>query len=75
MTQLNGSGGVYDPEMLTMMTHAFDRACDFLPAQFRSSDYMRRKLALHIIRQVDDGESDPTRLVSSAILSLLWLST
>jgi len=33
---------------------------------------MRRKLALHIIRHLDDGESDPTRLADSAILSLLW---
>ncbi len=33
---------------------------------------MRRKLALHIIRQIDDGEIDPTRLANSAILSLLW---
>ena len=32
---------------------------------------MRRKLALHIIRQVDDGESDPTRLADSAIFSVL----
>jgi len=63
--------GVYDPDTLTMMTHAFDRACAFLPTQL-NSDYMRSKLALHIIRQVDNGESDPTRLVNSAILSLLW---
>jgi hypothetical protein len=54
-----------------VMTDAFDRACDFLPAEFRDSDRMRRKLALHIIRQVDDGESDPARLTDSAILSLL----
>jgi hypothetical protein len=72
MIPSSGSRGLYNPETLTMMTHAFDRACDFFPVQL-SSDYMRRKLALHIIRQVDDGESDPTRLVKSA-LSLLWKS-
>jgi hypothetical protein len=32
---------------------------------------MRRKLALHIIRQVDEGEIDQTRLAYSAILSVL----
>src|SRR5262245_51595254 len=62
---------VYDPEVLIVMTNAFDRACDFLPAEFRDSDQLRRKLALHIIRQVDDGESDTARLADSAILSLL----
>jgi hypothetical protein len=54
------------------MAIAFDRACDFLPVQFRGSDYMRRKLASHIIRHVNDGESDPTRLADSAIVSIFW---
>jgi hypothetical protein len=68
----SGIRSVYDPETLTIMSNAFDRACDFLPAQFRDSDHMRRKLALRIIRHLDDGESDPTRLADSAIISLLW---
>jgi hypothetical protein len=72
MTPSSGIRCVYDPETLTIMTNAYDHACDFLPIQFRDSDHMRRKLALHIIRQIDDGESDPTRLANSAILSLLW---
>jgi hypothetical protein len=71
MTPLISSRCVYDPEVLMVMTNAFDRACDFLPAEFRDSDHMRRKLALHIFHQVDDGESDPARLADSAILSLL----
>jgi hypothetical protein len=71
MTPLISSRCVYDPEVLMVMTNAFDRACDFLPAEFRHSDHMRRKLALHIVHQVDDGESDPARLADSAILSLL----
>jgi len=71
MIPLIGSRCVYDPEVLMVMTDAFDRACDFLPAEFRDSDRMPRKLALHIIRQVDDGESDRARLADSAILSLL----
>ena len=32
---------------------------------------MRRKLASHIIHHLDDGESDPTRLAGSAIISVL----
>jgi hypothetical protein len=38
------------------------------------SEHMRRKLALHIMRRVNDGESDPVRLADSAILSVLWQS-
>ena len=61
---------VYDPETLAIMTRAFDRACNFLPAQFRDSDFMRRRLAFHIIRHVNDGESDPIRLADSAVSSM-----
>src|SRR5262245_57102965 len=68
----NSISRVYDPHTLSIMAIAFDRACDFLPFQFRDSDYMRRKLASHIIRHVNDGESDPTRLADSAIVSIFW---
>src|SRR5262245_66528026 len=71
MTPLISGRCVYDPEVLMVMTNAFDRACDFLPAEFRDSDHMRRKLALHIFHQVDVGESDPARLADSAISSLV----
>ena len=71
MIPSSGIRHVYDPDSIRIMTNAFDRACDFLPVQFRDSDRMRRKLAMHIIRQVNDGESDPARLADSAILSVL----
>jgi hypothetical protein len=45
MTTSSGIKHVYDPDTLSIMTDAFDRACDFLPVQFRDSDHMRRKLA------------------------------
>ena len=64
---------VYDPHTLSIMGIAFGRACDFLPVQFRGSDYMRRKLASQIIRHVNDGESDPTRLADSAIVSIFLI--
>src|SRR5262249_5781546 len=72
MMPSNNISRVYDPHTLSIMALAFDRACDFLPVQFRGSDYMRRKLASHIIRHVNDGESDPTRLADSAIVSIFW---
>jgi hypothetical protein len=71
MVPSSGVRRVYDPDTLSLMTNAFDRACDFLPVQFRDSDRMRRRLALHIIRQVNDGESDAGRLADTAILSVL----
>jgi hypothetical protein len=71
MTPSSGIRPVYDPNTLRIMTNAFDRACNFLPVEFRNSDRMRRKLALQIIRLFDDGESDPTRLADSAILFVL----
>src|SRR5262245_14036434 len=61
----------YDPVTLSVMTDAFDRSYDFLRTRFGDSDNMRRRLALHIIREVDNGESDPTRLATLAILSVL----
>ena len=72
MIPSNNISHVYDPHTLSIMANAFDRACDFLPVQFRDSDYMRRKLASHIIRHVNDGESDLTRLADSAIVSIFW---
>ena len=71
MVPSSGIGWAYDPEALTIMGNAFDHACDCLPVQFRDSDSLRRKIALHIIREINDGESDPTRLAHSAVFSLL----
>jgi hypothetical protein len=71
MISSDGIRRVYDPDTLTIMTSAFDRACEFLPVQLRDSERVRRKLALHIIRHIDNGESDPTRLADSAILSIM----
>ncbi len=56
MTTSSGIRRFYDPDTLSIMTNAFDRACDSVPVQFRNSDRMRRKLALHIIRHINDGE-------------------
>jgi hypothetical protein len=71
MSPSTGIRPVYDPDTLRVMTDAFDHACDFLPVQFRNSDCMRRKLALHIIRDLNDGEHDSTRLADSAVISVL----
>jgi hypothetical protein len=62
-------GDALSTHTLTIITRAFHRAC-ILPAQFRDGDYMRRRLAVHIITHVDDGESDPARVADSAISSI-----
>ena len=73
MVPSSGIGWAYDPEVLTIMGNAFDHACDCLPVQFRNSDSLRRKLALHIIHEINDGEGDPMRLAHSAVFSIiLW---
>ena len=72
MTLSSGITYVYEPETVAIMINALDRACSVLPAQFSDSEYMRQKLALHIMHQVDDGENDPTRLAGSALFSVLW---
>jgi hypothetical protein len=71
MTLSSGIRPVYDPDTLRIMTDAFDHACNFLPVQFRNNDRIRRKLALHIICDLNDGDSDSTRLADSAVLSVL----
>jgi hypothetical protein len=71
MTPSSGLKRVYDPDTLRLMSSAFDRACGFLPVQLRDSDRMRTRLASHIIRHINDGENDPTRLADAAILSVV----
>jgi hypothetical protein len=71
MTPTNGVRRVYDPDTLKLMSTAFDRACGFLPVEFQDSDRIRARLASHIIRNINDGESDPTRLADAAVLSVV----
>jgi hypothetical protein len=62
---------VYDPDALKMMTVAFDSAWQSLPANFKDSERARRKLALLVLRYVDRGEHNPTRLANMALLDFL----
>jgi hypothetical protein len=66
------NSAICDPETLTIMTRALDRACNFLPVQFRDTDYMRRRLAFEIIRHANNGERDSIRLADSAVFSIPW---
>lgn len=55
----------YHPELVAAMIAAFERATQRLasPADAEA----RRKLALEIIRHVDEGERDPVRLSELAL--------
>jgi hypothetical protein len=63
-------GRTYPPETVAVMTAAFDQTCRFLPKSIAETDEVRRKLALLIIRYVDQGGRDPMRLQERAAREL-----
>jgi hypothetical protein len=58
LVQLNRS---YGPETFSVMTAAFDRACQCVTEQMNGSDDVKKTLALIILRHGDRGEGDPER--------------
>lgn len=61
----------YGPEDLRTMSFAFDTAYQRLPDTFKGNERVRRKLALLIIRHVDEGENDPVKIADAVILLLM----
>jgi hypothetical protein len=62
---------VYDPETLKIMGAAFDTAWQSFPPDLKDHKRARRKLALLILRHMDRGEHDATRLSDLAMLDFL----
>jgi len=62
---------VYGPDTLKIITAAFDSAYECLPAEFKKSEYARRKLALLILRHIERGEHNSSRLAETAMLDFL----
>jgi hypothetical protein len=62
---------VYDPETLTTMGAAFDAAWQSFPPDLKNYEGARRKLALLILRHMDRGERDATRLSDRALLDFM----
>ena len=62
---------VYDPETLKMMGAAFDTAWQSFAPDLKDHEGARRKLALVILRHMDRGEHDATRLSDLALLDFL----
>lgn len=65
MLDLINGHRAYHPELVAVMMDAFERASQSLPSP--ADEEARRKLALEIIRRVDDGERDPMRLTELAL--------
>ena len=70
LVQLNRS---YSPEIISVMTAAFDRVCQSVTEQMNGDDVIKKTLALIIIRHVDRGERDPARLAENAFRE--WTGT
>jgi hypothetical protein len=62
---------VYDPETLKMMGVAFDTVCQAFPPDLKDHEGARRTLALLILRHLDRGERDATRLSDLALLDFM----
>ena len=62
---------VYDPETLKTMGAAFDTAWQSFPTELKDHEGARRKLALLILRHMDRGERDATRLSDLALLDFM----
>ena len=62
---------VYDPEALKTMGVAFDTVCRAFPPDLRDHEGARRRLALVILRHMDRGERDATRLSELALLDFM----
>jgi hypothetical protein len=59
---------VYDPNALKTMGAAFDTVCQAFPPDLKHHEGARRRLALLILRHVDQGEHDAARLSELALL-------
>jgi hypothetical protein len=60
---------IYGPETIAVMSAALHSACRSLSTRSGSDD-VRRTLALTILRRVNEGERDPTRLSDIAASEL-----
>jgi len=62
---------VYDPEALKIMGAAFDTVCQAFAPALKHHEGMRRRLALLVLRHMDRGERDVTRLSGLALLDFM----
>ena len=70
MLDIVGSDRAYPPEVVMAMTSAFDNVGRSVSAKIHGDADVRRRLALIILRHVDEGERDPARLSELALNEL-----
>jgi hypothetical protein len=63
----------YGPEIISVMTKAFDMVCKSVSTRLMGSDDVKKTLALIILRQVDRGECNAERLAETAFRE--WTGT
>ena len=63
----------YSPEIISVMTKAFDMCCKSVSTRMRGSDDVKKTLALIILRHVDRGECNAGRLAEIAFRE--WTGT
>ena len=56
----------YSPEIVSIMTAAFDMVCQSVSTEMNANDAVKKTLALIILRHVDRGERDPEQLADIA---------
>ena len=66
MLDIAASDRVYPPEIVVAMSAAFDDVCRSISDRINRDAEVRRRLALIILRKVDEGEHDPMRLAHLA---------
>ena len=57
----------YDPETVAIMTAAFDSVCRSLAPRINANDDVKEKLALIILRHIDQGARDSEQLANVAL--------
>ena len=70
MLHLVETARIYPPETVAVMTAAFDSVCRSLSRPIEGLEDVHEKLALTILRYVDDGERDPKRLAEISLREL-----
>ena len=70
MLHLLPADRAYDPATIDLMAAAFDIVCLNASKRIRNDDGVRQRLALIVLRLVDQGERDPVRLAGLAFCDL-----
>jgi hypothetical protein len=67
---MSAVSGAFDPETLAILRAVFDEACLALPPN-QHTPGMRSKLAERILKRASEGETDPVRLRTYALLDVV----